>query len=87
MVKEIFAERIRTDELCVGNTCVNESQLQELLNKTQTPSSQLPVIIESPTDVGSDTASTTVDTTIDSGDPSVASSTTTTTDLAPQFLI
>ncbi len=61
-VKEVFADKVTTQQLCVGSTCVNESQLQEILNKTQTqaaspvvsPSSQdgaggvIGVVIESP---------------------------------------
>ncbi|MEX0919021.1 MAG: tail fiber domain-containing protein [Candidatus Paceibacterota bacterium] len=36
----LFAERVTTDELCIGETCVTESQLQQLLqNAGSTPSS------------------------------------------------
>ncbi|MFA6547902.1 MAG: hypothetical protein WCT11_03100 [Candidatus Magasanikbacteria bacterium] len=34
-VKEFFAEKIHTNELCIGNTCVTEAQLQDLLQKNQ----------------------------------------------------
>ncbi|PIT88700.1 MAG: hypothetical protein COU29_00415, partial [Candidatus Magasanikbacteria bacterium CG10_big_fil_rev_8_21_14_0_10_36_32] len=39
-VKELAANRISTDELCVGNTCVNEGQLVEMLQNTNTGSMQ-----------------------------------------------
>ncbi len=35
-ITEFFAGRIRTDELCVGEVCVNESQLQQLLENYET---------------------------------------------------
>ncbi|MBI2055831.1 MAG: tail fiber domain-containing protein [Candidatus Sungbacteria bacterium] len=33
--KEFIADRVRTKELCVGETCVNEDQLKKLLEKNQ----------------------------------------------------
>ena len=35
-VKTLFADKVTTQQLCVGNTCVNEQQLQDILSKTQT---------------------------------------------------
>jgi hypothetical protein len=32
----VFAEKVQTKTLCVGNTCVTESQLQELMNSVST---------------------------------------------------
>ena len=32
-VKEIFVDRLNTNTLCVGGTCITESQLRDLLNK------------------------------------------------------
>jgi LysM repeat protein len=32
-ITDFFAKKIHTDELCVGNTCLTESQLQALLNQ------------------------------------------------------
>lgn len=34
-VKEIFVDRLNTNTLCVGSTCITESQLQDLLNKNK----------------------------------------------------
>ncbi|MCX6780031.1 MAG: hypothetical protein NT034_02515 [Candidatus Magasanikbacteria bacterium] len=34
-VGELFAQKIHTNELCVGNTCVSEDQLKALLEKNQ----------------------------------------------------
>jgi hypothetical protein len=34
---EIFARKVNTKELCIGNTCVTEGQLQDLLNKQSAP--------------------------------------------------
>ncbi|OGG49101.1 hypothetical protein A2704_00395 [Candidatus Kaiserbacteria bacterium RIFCSPHIGHO2_01_FULL_54_36b] len=31
-IADFFAKRVRTDELCVGATCVNEAELQQLLD-------------------------------------------------------
>ena len=32
-IENLFAKHIHTDELCIGTTCVTESQLQQLLNQ------------------------------------------------------
>jgi hypothetical protein len=32
-IKRLFAHEVHTDELCVGATCVNEAQLQQLLGQ------------------------------------------------------
>ncbi len=32
-IESLFAKHIHTDELCIGQTCVTESQLQQLLNQ------------------------------------------------------
>ena len=76
-VKEVFADKVTTKQLCVGNTCVNESQLQEILNKTQTqaaaPATAIPAAVEeslSPTTPPDSNASSTPPT-----DSSSASST------------
>jgi len=34
-VKELFADRITTKELCVEDVCINKAQLKELLDKNQ----------------------------------------------------
>jgi Chaperone of endosialidase len=39
-IEQLFAERIETNTLCVGNTCVTEDQLQELLENAAAPSGQ-----------------------------------------------
>jgi hypothetical protein len=54
VVKEFFAEKITANELCVGGTCVNESQLKELLDKNginvspppETPATSTPDVSE-----------------------------------------
>ncbi|MFA6105612.1 MAG: hypothetical protein WC725_03410 [Patescibacteria group bacterium] len=44
-VTNFFANKVTTDELCVGNTCVNETQLIELLNKNNmTPTAPAPAV-------------------------------------------
>ncbi|MBI2038063.1 MAG: beta-propeller fold lactonase family protein [Candidatus Magasanikbacteria bacterium] len=48
-VKELFADKVTTQQLCVGSTCVNEQQLQDILNRTNVqpaPSNPSPVIPE-----------------------------------------
>ncbi len=51
-VKELFADKVHTQQLCVGATCVDESQLQELLQKTNSQTNSAAgnnsLIIESP---------------------------------------
>lgn len=49
-VKELVAGRVRTDELCVGQTCVNENQLIQLLQGQAVTAggNQTPYILESP---------------------------------------
>ncbi len=39
-VKELFADKVTTQQLCVGNTCVNEQQLQDILNRTNVQAAQ-----------------------------------------------
>lgn len=46
-VKQLFADKVQTNQLCVGATCVNEQQLQDLLNKTNTQPAA--PVIETPT--------------------------------------
>jgi hypothetical protein len=40
---EVYAKMIKTDMLCVGNTCVTESQLQQMLQQSGTQSAPAPV--------------------------------------------
>jgi len=44
MVKELVADKVKTNQLCVGQTCINEQQLQDILSKTQTQATPVPVI-------------------------------------------
>jgi hypothetical protein len=37
-IQKIFVHEVQTDKLCVGNTCVNEQQLQQLLQNQSIPS-------------------------------------------------
>ncbi|MEN9552036.1 MAG: Peptidase autoproteolytic cleavage domain, partial [Candidatus Parcubacteria bacterium] len=40
---ELYAKMMKTDTLCVGNTCVTESQLQQMLQQSGTQSAPAPV--------------------------------------------
>lgn len=71
-ITELFAGKVRTNELCVGNTCLNENQIQQILQYTntnintntqiETVSTPTPVISDNTTETtptipdGSDTA-------------------------------
>ena len=46
-VKELVAGRVRTDELCVGQTCIKENQLLQLLQGANA-NNPAPYILESP---------------------------------------
>jgi hypothetical protein len=65
-VQKIFAHEVQTDKLCVGQTCVTESQLQQLLqNQTGSNQSIITPVVDSPpsSDTGSDNSNTpTIDT-------------------------
>ncbi len=58
-IRKIFVKEIQTDKLCVGTTCVTETQLQQLLNQSgqsgSTPSPEPEVIIEESVPVAEDT--------------------------------
>jgi hypothetical protein len=55
---ELYATMIHTDTLCVGSTCVTESQLQQLLQQSNVAPSPSPV---PPSDGGGVVAGTTTD--------------------------
>lgn len=38
-ITDLFAQRVHVQELCVGNTCLNEAQINAILDATQTSSS------------------------------------------------
>ncbi len=44
-IQNIFAKKITTEELCVGNTCISESELIELLESRETPLEEQDYII------------------------------------------
>ncbi|MDO8625860.1 MAG: hypothetical protein Q7K39_00145 [Candidatus Magasanikbacteria bacterium] len=81
-VKEFFADKIHTQILCVGDTCVDESKLKDLLNNsalspavldplvTLPPSSPAPAPV-----LDSQPAPTTADPSVDLDSPNVATTT------------
>jgi hypothetical protein len=48
-VKQLFAEKVTTDQLCIGQTCVTEEQLKELLQKSAI-NPATPAAAETPTE-------------------------------------
>jgi len=69
---KLFAREIRTDKLCVGETCLDENQIKQILQSQG-------MVIGSPSDnpdtssgVGTDTADSTTDTSTSSGDETIS---------------
>lgn len=50
-IKELFVDKVKTKELCIGNTCVTEEQLKTLLSTQIAPvnNTPAPVVITTPT--------------------------------------
>lgn len=61
-IGDFFANRVRTKELCVGNECIGEGQLKELLDKNQIVGSAPPGLGIASTTVTTTTVETTTTT-------------------------
>jgi hypothetical protein len=69
-VKQLFAQKVTTDELCVGSTCVDEKQLKDLLDKNQITQTLI-----TPTTTDQSTVDTTIPTTSTTTPPDDTTST------------